>query len=38
MDGKIFHKKCAYHILHFTVKVSIKTQGVNALIVKFKII
>jgi hypothetical protein len=36
MDGKMFHQKCACHILHLTVKAGIKTQGVNALIVKFK--
>jgi hypothetical protein len=36
MDGKMFHQKCAYHILYLTVKASIKTQGVNTLIVKLK--
>jgi hypothetical protein len=36
MDGKMFHQKYACHILHFTVKASIKTQGINALIIKFK--
>jgi hypothetical protein len=36
MDGKMFHQKYACHILHPTVKAGIKTQGVNALIVKFK--
>jgi hypothetical protein len=36
MDDKMFHQKCACHILHFTVKAGIKTQSVNALIVKFK--
>jgi hypothetical protein len=36
MDGKMFHQKCACHILHLTVKTSIKTQDVNVLIVKFK--
>jgi hypothetical protein len=36
MDGKMFHQKCACHILHLTVKVGIKIQGVNALIMKFK--
>jgi hypothetical protein len=36
MDGKIFHQKCACHILFLTVKADIKTQGVNALIMKFK--
>jgi hypothetical protein len=36
MDGKMFYQKYACHIFHLTVKVGIKTQGVNALIVKFK--
>jgi hypothetical protein len=36
MDGKIFHQKCACHILHLTVKTGIKTPGVDQLIVKFK--
>jgi hypothetical protein len=36
MDGEMFHQKCACHILHLTVKTGIKTQCVNALIVKFK--
>jgi hypothetical protein len=36
MDGKMFHQKFICHILHLTVKAGIKTQGVNALIVKFK--
>jgi hypothetical protein len=36
MDSKMFHLKCAYSILHLTVKAGIKIQGVNALIVKFK--
>jgi hypothetical protein len=36
MDGKIFHQKYTCHILHLTIKAGIKTQGVNALIVKFK--
>jgi hypothetical protein len=36
MDGKIFHQKCAYHILHITVNAGVKIQGANALIVKFK--
>jgi hypothetical protein len=36
MDGKMFHQKCACHILHLIVKADIKTQGVNTLIVKFK--
>jgi zinc finger BED domain-containing protein 1 (E3 SUMO-protein ligase ZBED1) len=36
MNGKIFHQKCACHILHLTIKACIKTQGVNALIMKFK--
>jgi hypothetical protein len=36
MNGKMFHQKCACHILHLTVKTDTKTQGVNALIVKFK--
>jgi zinc finger BED domain-containing protein 1 (E3 SUMO-protein ligase ZBED1) len=32
----MFHQKCVCHILHLTVKAGIKTQRVNALIVKFK--
>jgi hypothetical protein len=36
MDEKMFHQKCACHIPHLTVKVGIKTPGVNQLIVKFK--
>jgi hypothetical protein len=36
MDGKMFHQKYACHIFHLTVKAGNKTQGVNALIVKFK--
>jgi hypothetical protein len=36
MDGKMFHQKCACHILHLTVKTGIKIQCVNALIVKIK--
>jgi hypothetical protein len=36
MDGKIFHQKYAYHILHLTVKAGIKTPGVDQLIIKFK--
>jgi hypothetical protein len=36
MDEKMFHKKCACHILHITVKMGIKTLGVDQLIVKFK--
>jgi hypothetical protein len=36
MDGKIFHQKCACHILHHTIKAGIKTSGVDQLIMKFK--
>jgi hypothetical protein len=36
MDSKMFHQKYPCHIFHLTVKAGIKTQGVNALIVKFK--
>jgi hypothetical protein len=36
MDGKLFHQKCACHILHHTVKASIKIPGVDQLIMKFK--
>jgi hypothetical protein len=37
MDEKIFHQKCACHILHLTVKAGIKTPGVDQLIVKIKV-
>jgi hypothetical protein len=33
MDEKIFHQKCACHILHLTVKAGIKTLGVDQLII-----
>jgi hypothetical protein len=36
MDGKMFHQKCTCHILYLTIKTGIKTQDVNALIVKLK--
>jgi hypothetical protein len=36
MDGRIFHKKCACHILNLTVKTGLKTTVVNNLIYKFK--
>jgi hypothetical protein len=36
MDGKIFHQKCACHILSLTVKAGLKTTSVNNLIYKFK--
>jgi uncharacterized membrane protein len=36
MDGRIFHKICACHILSLTVKTSLKTTSVNNLICKFK--
>jgi hypothetical protein len=36
MDEKIFHKKCASHILYLTVKTGIKTPSVDQLIMKFK--
>jgi hypothetical protein len=36
MDGKIFHQKCACHILSLTVKAGLKTTAVNNLIYKFK--
>jgi hypothetical protein len=36
MDGKIFHQKCACHILHLIVKAGIKIPGVDQLIMKFK--
>jgi hypothetical protein len=35
MDGKIFHQKCACHIPHLTVKMGIKTPGVDQLNMKF---
>jgi uncharacterized membrane protein len=36
MDGKIFHQKCACHILSLTVKTGLKTTAINNLICKFK--
>ena len=36
MDGIIFHKKCACHILILTVKAGLKITSVNNLICKFK--
>jgi hypothetical protein len=36
MDGKMFHQKYVCHILQLTIKMGIKTQGINALILKFK--
>jgi hypothetical protein len=36
MDGKIFHQKCAYHILHLIINAGIKIPGVDQLIMKFK--
>ena len=36
MNGDLFHQKCACHILNLTVKAGLKTDVVNALIVKFK--
>jgi hypothetical protein len=36
MDGRMFHKKCASHILSLTVKAGLKTTSVNNLICKFK--
>jgi hypothetical protein len=36
MDGRIFHKKCACHILILTVKTSLKINSINNLIYKFK--
>jgi hypothetical protein len=36
MDDRMFHKKCAYHILSLTVKAGLKTTVVNNLIYKFK--
>jgi hypothetical protein len=36
MDEKIFHQKYVFHILDLTIKVVIKTPGVDQLIMKFK--
>jgi hypothetical protein len=36
MDGRIFHQKCACHILSLTVKAGLKTTVVNNLIYKLK--
>jgi hypothetical protein len=36
MDGRMFHQKCACHILSLTVKTGLKTTFVNNLICKFK--
>jgi hypothetical protein len=36
MDGRMFHKKYACHILSLTVKAGLKTTSVNNLICKFK--
>jgi hypothetical protein len=36
MDGRMFHKKCACHILSLTVKTGLKATSVNNLICKFK--
>jgi hypothetical protein len=36
MDGRMFHQKCACHILSLTVKAGLKTNFVNNLICKFK--
>jgi hypothetical protein len=36
MDEKIFHQKYDCHIFHLTVKKSIKTPGIDQLIMKFK--
>jgi hypothetical protein len=36
MDGRMFHQKCACHILSLTVKVGLKTNSINNLICKFK--
>jgi hypothetical protein len=36
MDGRIFHKKCACHILSLTVNAGLKITSVNNLFCKFK--
>jgi hypothetical protein len=36
MNGRIFHQKCACHILSLTVKTGLKITSVNNLICKFK--
>jgi hypothetical protein len=36
MNGRIFHKKCACHILSLTVKAGLKIPAVNNLICNFK--
>jgi hypothetical protein len=36
MDGRMFHQKCACHILSLIVKADLKTTSVNNLIYKFK--
>jgi hypothetical protein len=36
MDGRMFHQKCACHILNLTVKTGLKTTSINNLIYKFK--
>jgi hypothetical protein len=36
MDSRIFHKKCACHILSLIVKAGLKKTSVNNLICKFK--
>jgi hypothetical protein len=36
MDGRMFHQKCACHILSLTVKVGLKATSINNLIYKFK--
>jgi hypothetical protein len=36
MDGRMFHQKCACHILSLTVKTGLKITSVNNLICKFK--
>jgi hypothetical protein len=36
MDGRMFHQKCACHILSLTVKPGLKITSINNLICKFK--
>jgi hypothetical protein len=36
MNGRMFHQKCACHILSLTVKTGLKITSVNNLICKFK--
>ena len=36
MDGRMFHQKCACHILSLTVKTDLKITFVNNLVCKFK--